>query len=341
MYRILLPLLCLATLAAGEVQYAPLQARIVTPDKTIAPAFVFFEALDKGVVFSLQKENAAQSMSEVARNKYLRVEFDAVEDDVNWLKGNNAIEKNDLAAAVEPFRKAAENSRYHMVREESWLRLAECLLKLNKGADADAALAKFTAAFPKSVRGARAADLRAAALDLKGDAKAALAAYGELAKSKEIDAAARGARGVANLLAKEKKHAEAAKAVLDIFAKLSPEREPALFAELGILLAQQQVAASEREPAFATLRRLAFNLADATGRAQAHLEWAKALRGVGDPKSLFLAYDQAVLAASAKGADGKVTAEAQTLARSIVSAIDKLPADVVSDADKGEYRRYR
>lgn len=335
----LLPFLALACLAAGEAELPPHQGTVVLPDRSFTKVWIISETVD-GVKHTLGAEKDSGDATE-PRGKYLRVEYEPPQD-VPYIKAVNAQKAGDLAAAATLFAEAAKGGKTWYTRHNALLLGSDCLLKLGKADEAMKTLDALLAAFPKTIEQARVAALRAQILAKKGDAAGALKAYTDLAKRADwgVEALALGSFGQAELLNADKKFAEAATVLSAAFAKLDPDRNPDLVGKVGAELAKAQAAAGQTEPALATLRRLAYGAPDATGRAQAQLQWAQMLMAGGDIKSLSAAFDHAAIVALSRDADPAVVNQGATLIRQISGKIDKLPADQCSDADKAEYRRY-
>lgn len=332
-------LVCAAALSAGDVTQSPHQGTVVLPERSFANVWVFAETTD-GVRHTPDSERGASELS-VPRGKYLRVEY-ARPDEVNWLRADTAMGKEDWANAAALFQASAKTGKTWYTLHSSLLRGAECSLRAGKPDDAAKALDALTAAFPKSVEQSKVAALRAQTLAAKNDIPGALKAYTELAKRADwgVDALALGSLGQAEILAGEKKFAEAAAVLAGAFAKLNPDRNPELFGKLGAELAKAQRAADQTDPAIITLRRLAYGGPDANIRANAQLQWAQLLMAAKDAKSLGLAFDHAAIVMLSRDADPAIVNQGNALARQISSLIDKLLPDQCSDAEKAEYRRY-
>lgn len=274
------------------------------------------------------------------RGRYLRVDY-VRPNDVAWLRGDAAASKADWNTAATQFLEATKSRESWYTRENGFLRAAEAFTLAGKPDDAIKALDGLLAAFPKTVQQSRAAYLRGQALQKKGDAAAALKVYAELAGKTAwgIEASALGALGQAEILTAQQKPEDAAKALLAVFAKLDASRDAELFGQVGLALSTSQQAAGQNDAAIATLRRLAYGASDAQSRARAQLAWARLLAAGGDAV-LFEAFDHALIAFNARGADGATADQAGALARQLVTRIDKLPEAQASNELKAEYRRY-
>lgn len=337
MIRALLAICLLAAAAFAGDSPLPHQGTVVLAQRSFANVWIFAETLD-GVEHTIDSKRDGPK-TKTPRGSYVRIDY-AKPEEVGWLRGEALAGKPDWAAAGAEFMTATRARTSWYVQEDAFIRAAEAFVLANKPDDALKAIDGFAAAFPKSVRQARPAYLRGQALQLKGDAAGATKAFAELAKRAEwgIDAVALGALGQANLLTKEQKHDEAAKALAAVFAKLDADRDRELFGQIGIALAASQEAAKQDAAAIATLRRLAYGAADGGSRARAHLGWAKLLLAGGDA-NLFEAFDHAAIAMLMRDA-GDAADQAGKLARDISARIDKLPEAQASSQLKAEYRRY-
>lgn len=339
MNRAALCLVVCALLAAGE-SLPPHQGTVViSEDRSFANVWVISETLD-GVQHTLDG-NRDSPPTVQNRGRYQQVVY-APTKDVPTIKGDNAAGRSEWPAAIAAFTDATKSRESWYTRENAYIRLAECLIQAGKHDEVGAVLDQFAAQFPKSARQARAQFLRGDALAKKGDGAGAMRVFTELAGKAEwgADAITFGALGQSQVLAADKKPDEAAKALAVAFGRLHPERDAQLFAQVGIALAQQQQAAGQAPAAIATLRRLAFAVEDASGRARAHLLWSQVLMAGGDAAALFQAFDQAVMARLVRGADGAIAEQAGAQAMKVSQLIDKLPADQASNELKAEYRRY-
>jgi hypothetical protein len=333
--------LCCACLAlvAGEAPLGPHQGTVVLAERSFADVWIISETTD-GVGHTLDDKKDSPPTT-LNRGKYVRVDYNRPQD-VPWLRGDAAAAKADWATAATQFLEATKSRESWYTRESAFLRAAEALLQAGRADDAVKALDGLVAQFPKSASQARITYLRAQVLQKKGDNAGALKAYAVLAGKAEwgISAIALGTTGQAEILAADKKHDEAAKVLGAAFVKLDAVKDAELFSQVGVALAQQQQAAGQNPAAIATLRRLAYGAGDATGRARAHVAWAQVLVALGDPASLFEAFDHAAMADAERGADPTVTGQGAQLMRQITGRIDKLAPDQASDALKAEYRRY-
>jgi tetratricopeptide (TPR) repeat protein len=315
------------------------QGTVVLADRSFPDVWISSETMD-AVVHTLDERRDSPPTT-LNHGRYLRVDYNRP-NDVGWLRGDAAASKGDWAAAAAQFMEATKSRESWYTRENGFMRAAEAYFQAGKPDEAIKTLDGLTAAFPKSVQQARIAYLRGQALQKKGDAAGAIKIFADLAGKANtwgVEAAALGALGQAELLIADQKPEEAGKALSTAFAKLDASKDAELFGRVGIALANSQQAAKQNDEALATLRRLAYGVADGPSRARAQLTWAKLLQTAGD-STLFEAFDHALIAMSARDADAATSEQAATLARQIVGRIDKLPEAQASNELKAEYRRY-
>ncbi len=343
MKRTSLPLLAACLLlpfAASGAALEPAPATIILTDGSqVANAWVTSETIDQ-VEFILGDPKGAHPVASTKpRSKYVRVDYTSAEDP-SFQRGEVLRPKNDEAdKAIEQYRKALTTAKYQWELVGSAMALADLLGRQKKVDEALAALKELTERFPTTVKLPevtwRRADLKLA----KGDHDGAAADYALLAKNAEAwnspEGGMRGILGQAQVLRAAKKFPEAAAFLTAALGKIKVDEDPTAWANIGLAMASDLIAAGKADDGLAALRHVAYAPVAVESQCRAHLEWARQLAAAG---KLTVAFDHAVLAAKLGSSEREVEQAGDKLAREIIGKIDKDTA--ISNEDRLEYRKY-
>lgn len=325
--------LTLATLAA--VMAAEPAPAVITklndkgePGTAFEEAFVVNETVD-GLEFLVEDPKEGNKLT-LKRGSY-RIEYNRTKD-IDFLRGEG---QDDPAKAAAFYEKAVAANRFQWAKEDGLVALARLNLTRKQYDAAIAAADQLAKEAPRSVRLDDILAIKGQAQQAKGDtagAKATFTALSGMAKEWGPESAIQGTLGAANLLAEEKKYAEAAALVEPL---LNDKLDEAQFGTLALGVAQYHQAADKLDAALAILAKVAY--APGTAAAEAHLRWALILAD--RPGSVAEAFDHAAIAATLKGAPSPVTDQARKLIRTLVDKLQKDPA--LTEAQKLEYRQCR
>jgi outer membrane protein assembly factor BamD (BamD/ComL family) len=334
-FRIALVLVATLALVRGGESSTPAPATMELGDKTIE-ILVVSDTLD-GIEYVVGGNAESGMKSKTTRDKVKNLVYARAEDG-DYLRGQ-ANEKNDVEKAAGYYLVAAKSAKFTWIREDALVRAAECFIRAKKYQEAADALGQLETRFGRSTKLPRATYLRGELELARGNADAAQKAFATLAgKASDWgpEAAVMGAMGQANLLRGQKKNAEAAQALATMFADLKADAYPDLFGQVGLQLAEDQLAAGNPDQVLATCQRLYFAPIDETQQAQAHLKAAKLLAEKSGAE-LIDGFDHALMAAIIRGADGKTHTEAVTLVKNLAK---KLETDPEGSKNKDEYYNY-
>jgi tetratricopeptide (TPR) repeat protein len=341
--RFLAPALLLTLAGALGAAVQPAPATIQTNDQPIDNVWVIQETID-GVDFYLgdpRDRNTAVPSSR-KRGQYTRVVYGAAEDG-NFLRGMAMSEGTDadhFEKAAAAFKQAIGSAKYQWEIEDSYLRSAECFARANKPDEALALLKEFGDKCPKSVRQAEMIEKRARMRLLKGDRAGANEDFGVMVKNAETwgkSFAVAGQLGLASVLRLDKKYPDTIKLLGGLLDRLPPETQADDFALVGLVLADDQIAAEKKAEAMATCRRLYLAPIATEAQCRARLKVARLLAAGTTTADTLTAFDHAALAV-VLGPDGETEAAAVKLVKDLAKRIDGDKS--ISDVDKREYRVY-
>ncbi len=299
-------------------------------------AFIIHESVD-GIDFTVDDPRSANKLN-LKYGTYL-VEYGDPEN-IDYMKAKVFEEAGALDKALEAYQRAAIGAKIEWVKEDSQLRGAQVAVQLKKYDEALALVAALEKDNPRSVRLARALWVRGQAQIAKNDTAGAtktFAALTGMAKEWGPDAAIYGAKGQANLLSIDKKFAEAADVLAKLLARIDPVKQKDEIGGLALELAKTQRDSGKPADALTTIQAYVWKDVDANQQAQLHVLWGSILAQQGDAASLTAAFDQAAIAACAKGASAATLSAAKALALAVNDKLAKDPA--VSTADKAEFKR--
>lgn len=326
LHSILALLAFAGALVAADVVPAP--AKVIKDGKDF-PGHVTSETLDGGLIL-VDDPRAANPVSTKFPPGTYQVEYrDSQHKDLLQARSFAAKGVEGADKAIQSYTAAVASCRYDWERQEAYIgiaRAAEAAKKYDAGVTA---LSGFEKDYPKGVLLPEVVFQKGRLLALKGDQAGAIKVLeGLRGKAKEwgVAAAVKGSLGIAEIHAREDKHAEAAAELAQWSGKIDPAKHPADFGAAMLALAQAQHRAAM--PAAAdTFKQVAFSAAPQGVQAAAHLGWARLLSDKGDPASMLAAFDHAAIAAALKDADLAVRGEALKLAKGLVPKIASSGAD--------------
>ena len=298
-------------------------------------SFVTAETID-GIEFLVDDPKGNNRLT-LNRGTY-QVTYDRTRD-VDYLRGERT-EESDPAKALPLYQKAVASDRLFWSKEDGLVAMARIQVHLKQWDGAIAAADQLAKEAPKSLRLDDILLLKGQAQQGKGDiagAKATFTALAAMAKDWGESALVAGQRGLAGLLAADKKPGEAATALMPLVARVDPTTDGEAYGTLLLDLAGYQQASGQLDAAIASLSKAAYAPIDAN--AEAHLRWGRLLGEKTDLANTQAAFDHAAIAATLRGAPAPIQDQARILARQMVERLLKEPG--LTDVQKLEYRQCR
>ncbi len=334
----------LALLAIAVVAHAvtmePAPANILTNDKPIDNAWVESETVDGGVVFYLG-DWKSQTRVAVTRKpgQYLKVNY-VGNSDTTFMRAEVLYTNGDYAAAPEHYKKATTTGKWNWEVEQAYRRAADCLARTGKGAEALALLKEYLGRYPKTVHMAEVVGLRAGLALAAGDFDSARKDFEEMVKNPKWSATSEldGMLGQRDVLAKQKKFAEAVALLNPYWAKLKADDDSDAFGRVALAVASDLDADGKTAECIAALKKTYLAPIANDAQARARLHHAQLLAKPNDTENNLAAFDQVAIAVLL-GGDETTSAAASKLARELImNRIDK--DKKVSDEARKEYRSY-
>lgn len=325
---------------AHAVTMEPAPGTILTTEKPIDNAWVESETTD-GVVFYLGDWKSPNRVAVTRKpGQYQKVIYIG-NSDTSFMRAEVLYANGDFAAAPEHYKKATTTGKWNWEVEQAYRRIADCLARANKGAEALVVLKEYLGRFPKTVHMADVVSLRAGLALAAGDFAAAMADYQEMVKqgpkwsqTSELD----GMLGQREVLVKQKKFADAVALLTPYWAKLKADENPDAFGQIALAVASDLDADGKTAECIAALKKTYLAPISNEAQARARLHHAQLLAKPNDTENNLAAFDQVAIAVLL-GGDEATNAAASKLARElIVNRIDK--DKKVSDEARKEYRSY-
>lgn len=327
------------TVAAHAVTMEPAPATILTSEKPIDNAWVESETSD-GVVFYLGDWKSPTRVAVTRKpGQYNGITYIG-NSDTSFMRAEVLYNNGDFAAAPEHYKKATTTGRWHWEVEQAYRRGADALARTGKGNEALALLKEYLTRYPKTVHMAEVVSLRAGLALAAGDFAAAMADYQEMAKQGKKwgqTAEQDGMLGQRNVLAKQKKFAEAVALLNPYWAKLKATDDPDAFAQVALAIASDLDADGKTAECIVALKKTYLAPVSSEAQARARLHHATLLAKPGDTDNNLAAFDQVAIAVLI-GGDEETQNAATKLARDLVGRIDK--DKKLSDAVRKDYRSY-
>jgi hypothetical protein len=325
---------------AHAVTMEPAPGTILTTEKPIDNAWVESETTD-GVVFYLGDWKSPNRVAVTRKpGQYQKVIYIG-NSDTSFMRAEVLYANGDFAAAPEHYKKATTTGKWNWEVEQAYRRIADCLARANKGAEALVVLKEYLGRFPKTVHMAEVILLRAGLALSAGDYAAAMADYQEMIKQGakwSSTAELEGYLGVNNVLVAQKKYGEAVTFLTPYWAKLKADENPDAFGQIALAVASDLDADGKTAECIAALKKTYLAPISNEAQARARLHHAQLLAKPNDTENNLAAFDQVAIAVLL-GGDEATNAAASKLARElIVNRIDK--DKKVSDEARKEYRSY-